>query len=586
LPDIPEISIGSSRTTDSIWSPPAGGRNLRRPPRRWLSPENGVLGAFVVAVAVGFAWGLPGTTSWAADSLSPRSCGLGAIAETYTPGHFHVYPPLHMALLTLLSLPWMALAAARVGTSIDSLGGELIQPLYMTGIEVSSRLLTLAMGLGVLEATMTLWTRLRSRRTGVLAGAFVAANAVFVYYGHTGNLEVPCLFWILWALVEMDRAALGEPRERRVILLSVFAVLTKDQAASALVVPVLLSMLVLPSSRGRAAMVRFLRASLVGILVYALVSGALVNFSGFQRRLAFVFGPGSRTWAAYPTGFYGAVRLMRDALVATPHFTSWPLAALVLVGVVCVAAAPRSSSPRRSLVPFVAAISFTVAYTLIARRNEDRFLLPQSVLLLPYAAVAVDEALRTWPAARRGIVVATTVALVPAVVAVVSLDATLVTDPRYEVERFLASVSPGSRVDVYGGVIFLPRVPPALKAVRPGIESIADRQAVAGVTDLVDAAMDPRPRDPQLIVLSTELSDLSRGEEPKGPTPYAKMQYANTETRVFLRALFDGSLGYERIVRARCSLPWPLACMRERDSTGGEAWVYEKRPTVSTSGLR
>ena len=60
-------------------------------------------------------WGLPGTSTWAVDSISPRSCGLGAIVETYWPGHFHTYPALHMGLLTILSLPWLALAALRVG---------------------------------------------------------------------------------------------------------------------------------------------------------------------------------------------------------------------------------------------------------------------------------------------------------------------------------------------------------------------------------------------------------------------------------------------------------------------------------------
>ena len=112
--------------------------------------ERAVLVATALAIAVGFTWGLPGSHAWAADSISPRSCGLGAIVETYRPGHFHTYPPLHMALLTLLSLPWMGIAAASVGTAPDALEAELIKPLYMTGIEVSARLVSAAMALGVI----------------------------------------------------------------------------------------------------------------------------------------------------------------------------------------------------------------------------------------------------------------------------------------------------------------------------------------------------------------------------------------------------------------------------------------------------
>src|ERR1019366_1189171 len=102
-------------------------------------PERAVLAAFAVAIGVGFAWGLPNSNTWAVDSISPRSCGLGAIVETYRPGHFHPSPPLHMAWLTVLSLPWIGLAALRVGPDLDALGGARIKPLYMTGIQASAR---------------------------------------------------------------------------------------------------------------------------------------------------------------------------------------------------------------------------------------------------------------------------------------------------------------------------------------------------------------------------------------------------------------------------------------------------------------
>src|SRR3984957_9921020 len=118
-----------SSATASVVALRAAWRDLR-------TPERAVLGAFALSIAVGFTWGLPSSSTWAVDSISPRSCGLGAIVETYWPGHFHTYPALHTGLLTLLSLPWIALAAARVGLGREGLGAELIKPLYMTGIEV------------------------------------------------------------------------------------------------------------------------------------------------------------------------------------------------------------------------------------------------------------------------------------------------------------------------------------------------------------------------------------------------------------------------------------------------------------------
>jgi hypothetical protein len=130
--------------------------------------------ALGLAIAVGFSWGLPGSDSWMADSISPRSCGLGAIVETYLPGHYHKYPPLHMALLSVLSLPWMGLAASRVGAGVDALGAELIKPLYMTGIEVSARLVAAAMAIFALRFTMEHWGRLAGPRARLAAGAVLA----------------------------------------------------------------------------------------------------------------------------------------------------------------------------------------------------------------------------------------------------------------------------------------------------------------------------------------------------------------------------------------------------------------------------
>ena len=161
--------------------------------------EAAVLAAFVLAVAVGCTWG-PARPDCVgcASSISPRSCGLGAIAETYTPGHWHHYPPLHMAILTVVSLPWMALAAHRVGLNIDALGAELLKPFYMTGIETCSRVVAAAMALGIVVFTMRLWRRIGergerggARYVGLAAGVLVATDATFVYYAHNGNTRGP-----------------------------------------------------------------------------------------------------------------------------------------------------------------------------------------------------------------------------------------------------------------------------------------------------------------------------------------------------------------------------------------------------------
>jgi hypothetical protein len=529
-----------------------------------------------MAILVGITWGLPSSDTWAADSISPRSCGLGAIAQTYWPGHFHTYPPLHMAMLTVLSLPWMGLAAARAGTGAGALAAELIKPLYMTGIEASARAVAAAMALGIVVQTIRLWTRLWNPRVGVVAGAVVALNSTLVYYAHTGNLEVPYLFWLTWALVEMDRVMAGEPRERPALLLAAAAVLTKDQAAAALLLPLPLALIVVPWVARRASPARgsLVTAAAIAAAAYALVSGAVTNPVGFARRVAFLLGPASQTWAGYPHTTLGALSLARDALLATPHFSSWPVALAAPAGLILAAKAAPATDRLRRLVPFAAALSFAVFFTLGARRSEDRFLLPESLAFFPYAAVAFGAAWDRWASVRIVFVGIAAAAFVPALVAVASVDATLLADSRYEAERFLLRMQKGAHVVVYGGPIFLPRIPSGLVAERLGVEPIADRQAIAGITDVVDPAMNPRSRSPAAIVLSTELSTPAVIEPPSASRPFGMMQYADAKSHALFRSLFDGSLGYVRVLRAECTLPDPLECRNIHDSTGREVWIY------------
>jgi hypothetical protein len=544
-----------------------------------------VLHGFALAIAVGCAWGLPGTDSWAADSISPRSCGLGAIAETYWPGHFHTYPPLHTLLLTLLSLPWMGLAASRVGLHVDALEPELVKPLYMTAIEASARAVTAAMAVGIVAVTMASWTRTAGRRAGIAAGVAAACDATFVYYAHTGNLDVPCVFWVVLAVAEAQRVVAGEPREPRMWLYAACAVLTKDYAAGALVgaVPFALAVALrrASSSSGAASRGAVARRSLQGALaaaaLYLVVSGALVNPTGFAKRVAFLLGPASQSWSPYPHGLAGAWAVTIDAAASLPRFGSWPLAAAALAGLV-VAFTVRGRWDGAQLgVPVAAAVAFAVVFDLGARRTEERFLLPQAVLLMPFAGLAFE---RAWAWRPLFAVLGALVSLLPALLGVASMDATLLADPRYGAEAYLAALPAGTRVEVYGGPIFLPRIPRQLAASRPGVEPLLDRQRIDGVTEIVDPAMDLRARSPDVVVLSTELSSESVTEPPARPLPFGTIGYHDAASHRMLRGLYDGSLGYRRAGTFRCTLPWPLACRRIHDSTAGEVWIYARAQGV------
>ena len=549
-------------------------RGRMRLKERLSDPATWLHLGFLVAVIVGCNWALPGPDTWANDSISPRSCGLGAIVETYRTGHRHHYPPLHMAVLTVVSLPWMAIAASRVGIDIDKLGPELLKPFYMTGIEAGARVVAAAMAIGIVYQTMRLWERLAGRRAGVAAGVVVTANAPLVYYAHTGNLDVPFLFWVSWALVEIDRVASGEPREEIALLLAIAAVLTKDPAACALIVALPIYLLVIPKVvRGTPVLRRgVVRGTALGVVAYAVVSGAAVNPTGFALRLKYEIFVATETAIQYPLGWRGTAAIARDAFLSTDRFTSWPVAATAAVGLIMVIAQRRGLDRARALLPFVAAASFSLIFNLLARQTLERYLLPQSLLYFPYAAIPFDWAWTRWARARVALAAAMAVALSPAWLGVASLDATLLADPRYEAEHFLAALPRGTRVEVYGGPHFVPRIPPNVAAVRPGVEPLEDRQPIYRVADMVDPAMDPRPRAPDVILLATELSTVP--EEYTGPPEYGLTGYRDAISNRFFQRLYDGSFGFVRSATFTCSLPWPLACRSIHSSTAGQVWVY------------
>ncbi len=525
---------------------------------------------------IGFAWGLPNSDTWSADAISPRACGLGAIAESYWPGHFHQYPPLHMLLLTALSLPWMALAAARAGTDRDALERALLEPLPMTAIEVSARLVALAMFAGIAWCTATLWTPLAGRRAGIAAGLVVATNATLVYYAHTGNLEVPYLFWTMLALVEIDRVLGGEEaRATRTLLAVVAAALTKDQAAGtfALVLPACL--LVRPAlARSRATW----KAAGVAAAAYAVVSGAVVNPTGFAKRVALLLGPASADWATYPKGWGGRAAIARDVVLSVPRYSSWWIAAAAFAGIAIVAAPGRgrrvATDRARALMPLLGAASFTLLFTFGARRTEDRFVLPQSVLVLPYACIAFEalasRARAAW--SRAALAAACIVAVAPALLGAIDVDATLLADARYDAERFLAALPPGTRVEMYGGPRFLPRIPGNVVAVRVGEEDPRDRTRMPRLEEVRARPADLAARAPAYVLLSTEFSHAQSGAA--APSRYGVTSYTSADDARFFADLDRGALGYARVATFECVVPWPLKCRAIHGSTGMPIWIY------------
>ena len=540
-----------------------------RDPFTWI-----VLG-FSLFCAVGAAWNLPCTDAWSNDEVSPRASMLGAVFETWTPGHFFRYPPLHVLLLTVLQSPLILAGIARAGLSQAAIEHELISPSYMTPAAIVGRLVAFAMGLTIVWNQKRLWERIGSPRVGLVAAALTACNPVFVYFAHTASVDIPYLFWTSFALVEMDRVAQGEPRERHLALFTAAALLTKDQSAFLLFGPLLFVFVVqrmLAAEPGKRVLAlwqpRLLRAGALGLGIFLVVSGMVTNPSGFRKKLEFMRW-GNTEWVVYERSWHGLGEQLADIASSVPRYGTWLVAVAALVGL---ALAARSPERQRRLLPAVAALSYFALFVIPSRWTMERHLMPLSLFLLPYAGFLLERV------ADARVALATALAfLLPQIRDVASIDGTLLADSRDEATRFLDPLPAGTKVEIYGGNQYLPHLSSQLDVTRVGLEDFSARSSLPNVVEKKEPFGAIGARAPEYLVMQDVTVRFHAPLPGTRLSGQGRLEAADPDGKAFFEGLEAESGGYQRVLRAQCTLPWPLECRRIHLSTGAETWIYRRR---------
>lgn len=541
-------------------------------PSRARDPRTWVLAALAVAVLVGSWWNLPCTDAWSNDEVSPRASTLGAVFETWTPGHFFRYPPLHVLLLTVLQSPVIVAAGLRAGFSIDALGRALIDPSYMTVSCVIGRVVALAMALATVVQVDALWTRLAGRRAGIAAAALVAANPVFVYFAHAASCDVPSWCWLTRAALELDRVASGERRERHAALSVAAAMLTKDQSAFYLAGTVLVTC-VLASGAWRTR--RMWSAAALAAGVYLVVAGVVTNPSGFARKVAFMTGEGNQGWTLYAHTLDGALAQLAE-ITRVARSLGGVVWVPALVGIALAARGDRALAWRR-MAPLASALTYLALFVVPSRWTMERHLFPLWLALLSYAGLAIDAALTRWPARRAWVLVVAALMVAPRVREVASVDATLDADARVEATRFLRALPRGTRVEVYAGNQYLPHLPTHLSLARVGPDDPSQRSPLPGVTELRAPFGEVTARDPEYLVVSESQARLYDPSPGGLRTERDDALARDPDGHAFFAERVRDAGAYRRVLRARCEVPWPLSCVRMHFSTGAETWIYRRR---------
>jgi len=593
-------------------------RALARSPLAWILLVVGLLHV------VGIGWGLPASDGWDNDGVAPRDF-LPGLAATYTPGSFYTYPPVHLALLAILTLPVILVAAVRAPSfALPDLVAEALKVPYMTSTAYVARSVSLLMSLGIVLFLARIAEELRAhelgvspagkdgkdgehaggfsdervRRAGWCTAAFAGLNASLTYYAHTTNLDVPYLFWGTWALLVFTRAITRqEPRLlRRALVLAVLAVGTKDQAYGLFILslPVAFAIWItwgVREHRGRVLKEGAIAVA-VAIALFSVVDAVILNPTGFAARVRFLTGSASQDFVGYTRDWSGRFGIVVDA--ARLFHLQYPnvLGPLIALGLVhAFVLAWRTPAPRRgaqlaaSVLPLLAAISFTVTFNWSSLRTDARFLMPQALLFAVYGGRAVEAfsfaARRVVRVVGRGIV---TVDLALALFACVSVDVNLLFDPRYDAEEWLRThVRPGETIETYGLNVYLPRFPEHARVIRVGPEATDKRNPIPGVEEVQAPFEDAPSREARWVVVSTGWvwrylinpdPVLLAGR--KLPPTQHRSASDEASTQWFERLML-GTDAFAFAHESKYELESQFPILEIHGTTGRRIWIYERK---------
>ncbi|AKV03499.1 hypothetical protein AKJ09_10162 [Labilithrix luteola] len=545
----------------------------------------GIKAALFVALLLhgcGLWWGMPASDAWDNDGVAPRDF-LPGLAQTFTPGEFYTYPPLHLAFLAVLTLPVTIVAVLRAPTlTVAGVLHEIIEPPYMTTMAMTARVVSLVMSLGIVVALAKIAEEIaprgKERSAAVFTAWFAALGAPFTFYSHTSNLDVPSLFWASFAALSLTRAIVRrEPRRLRTFaLLAACGVATKDQAYAVFLygAPAALALWFVLDDWARKSAKTIAReaglAAAIGAGFLALVDGAIFNPTGFRARVRFLSGSASQDFAQYAKTAAGRwLAFLDTARYFERHYPAF-LAGFIALGLVVLLVqvarrnkrdlliAPEARGLVGALIPLLLVLSFTLGFNLVARRVEERFTLPQMLFASIYGGYGVavlwtsDWLAKVKPLAwlvRAGLVAALSTALYRCM----TIDATLLAEPRYQTEAFLAShVQPGDVVEVHGLNTYLPRFPPQAKVVRVDHRPVDRRGPLPGVEEVRQPLTDIAKRNPRWVVASDcyvwrylerpDIGFLSSGGRMLPPTQ--ALEAADQDATIFFRQLYGGQNGY------------------------------------------
>lgn len=529
----------------------------------------------LIVHGIGITWGLPNFDSWAVDSVVPTGV-LKGLSKGFSFGYVYIYPIVHLLLLGILIIPILLVAAVHalvlhspsqifeiIALAKKASAQEqwsIIQTLlpikyYTTSIIMVGNSVSLIMSVGVVYLVYRIAKELFNEEAGLFSAALLTFNASFNYYSHTSNVDVPYLFWGLFALYQLV-LIIKYNRKENYFRCAVFAVLcfgTKDQGYALFVLPFLIYLVILPLwNRRRNIDVYFSRMknmigfTIIFIIGFVVVENLVLNYNGFISRIKIMTGENSAGYTKYLPSIAGYSILIKDLiLVYCNTILSWPIALTALIGLI-IALVKERKRIVAIILPFVSALSFVLFFVLVIRRSDHRFLLAPSVLMAIYAGYMLGFLYNRFN--KKVLHVIYAFVSVYLFVFTFNININMFMDVRYKATKWMQNHIPaGSTVEHYEDYVYLPQFPSQIKEyrIKKNFDAIASR-------------------NPDYIIISSKwykrfLSDTDVADRAGVKTPDRVTKFKESEQGAFIRSLLAGEKNYQKKISFTHSVPWPFS---------------------------
>lgn len=481
-----------------------------------------VLGVALLVIVPGIWWGLPDLVGWAPDECSPTDVMFG-VAQSFSHGWHSIYPPLYFMILAAWDLPF------TVSSNLNLIDRAV--PFEYSLIFLAHRLLNVCFALLIVAVVYALARDIRGERAGVWAALVVIVTLPFSYYAKLANVDVPYVSLFALSLVFYVRLLrTSRPVDFYLFTLTgLCAVCIKDQAYGFYLLPALwmAGRSIWSAFRGSTpppgvpSWPVLLGIGAIAIATFAIGQNLVFNLEGFREHLE-VITVGGAHYRMFPRTLAGQVEMLMAAITELGRGMTWPFVLAAAAGVVV----GLRRGPRELRWLLLMAVSYYLACITVVMYHYDRFFLGIIVILAIVAGVWIADWIEAagvsarWLGVRRVVLAAT---CVYALARVVSLDALLIVDTRYSVERWL-----------------IENVPQGRSIAGTGLPQYLPRQSVVPWVGLTEDPAALERFKPDYVIIN-----LQYVERPMDGPRVA-----------FYENVLDGRAGYRRVAQFHRTLPF------------------------------